>query len=386
MKKKGLKNRKTVIVLLVFISGMFAIVTFQLQKNMREKIRVQAQAKAASQKEESAKHAALVSVLTLKKTAFKDCIQGVTGKIDVARAKLGFEISGTIEKILVDKGNSVKTGDLLVELNKEELHLKEKYKKNSLEGEQIELEKASRALQETQEKAKTGYIAPEKLKEDELNVRLRENKVKAAELELESAQDSLKKCELHAPFDGVVLEKKIELGENINANRDAFVLLDIKHVYADIEINEKKLSSIEPGQPIELVTNIYKQSVTGVIESIVPAVQGKAMILSARARLDPTELSLLPGMFVTGSIAIREQKDCLVVPLKALSKEGDAVFVFIADETKKTAVKKKINPAYVSRDEAVIKEGLNEGDKVIVETTQPLKDNDPIRIEESEIH
>ncbi|MBN2143791.1 MAG: efflux RND transporter periplasmic adaptor subunit [Candidatus Aureabacteria bacterium] len=383
MKRKGLKNRKTVVVVLIFITGIAAIITYQMQKGMREKLRSQKQAKADSQKEETASHAPLVTVATIKKTCYKDCILGVTGKIDVARAKLGFEISGTIARILVDKGNPVKTGDLLAELNKDELLLKEKYKKNSLEGEQIELEKARRILEETQEKAKTGYIAPEKLKEDELNVRLKENKVKAAELELESALESLKKSELRAPFDGVVLEKKIELGENISSTREAFILLDIHHVYADIEINEKKLAHIEPGQPIEMKTNIHKQTITGTIESIVPAVQGKAMVLSARAKLDPTEASLLPGMFVTGDITIYEKKDCLVLPLKAVSKEDDSIFVFIADMEKKTAKKQIVSLAHVSRDEAVIKEGLNEGDQVIIETTQPLKDNTPIRIEET---
>ena len=382
MKSKQPKNQKMLFVFLVFGVGILSIIAFQVMDKVLEHKNSQSESTKPG-KENKTELSALVKLTEIKPSDFSDTIRGVTGKIDVARAKLGFEISGVVETIQKDKGEAVKKGEILAELNKTDLILKEKYKRNSLEGSKIELEKAKKILEENREKAKTGFILETKLKDYELDVALKENKVSADDLEIEAASENIKKAELKAPFDGVVMERRIETGESLSNGRDAFVLLDINNIFADIEINEKKLSKIQPGQDILLKTNIYPDPIKGKIQSIVPAVQGKAMILSARAKLESTKLPLLPGMFVTGEIRVYGEKDALVLPLSALTKENDDVYVYLYNEKKNAVMKTKVSLGYMTQEEAVVKSGIKPGQKIVIESSQPLKDGMPVKVEEA---
>ncbi len=383
MKTKRPKNQKTLIILFIFGAGILLIVTLLVVKQYTLKMSAgKTAAKENTQENQKEKKIpALVKLETMKPRDYCDKIKGVTGRIDVARAKLGFEGSGTVEIIAADKGAIVKKGDILAELNTTDLILKEKYKKNALEGSKIELEKAVKILEENREKAKTGFILENKLRDYELDVQLKQNKVKADELEIEAAEENLKKAQLRAPFDGVVLERKIEIGESISSSREAFVLLDINNIFADIEINEKQLSKIEPGQQLFLKTNIFREIIAGKIQSIVPAVQGKAMILCARAKLESSKLTLLPGMFVSGEIQVFEQKNALVIPLQALTKENDTLYVFVYDSAKKTVVRKTVECGYMSADEALITKGLKPGMSAVIESSAALKDGASVKVE-----
>lgn len=381
MKVKQPKNQKMLFVFLVFGVGLLSIIAFQVMTKFFEH-RLTKQNQTGIKEDKKTEMATLVKLSEIKPSDFSDIIKGVTGKIDVARARLGFEISGVVDIINRDKGDFVKKGDILAELNKTDLILKEKYKRNSLEGSWIELEKAKKILEENKEKAKTGFILENKLKDYELDVSLKENKVAADDLEIEAAAENIKKAELHSPFDGVVMERKIENGESLSNNKDAFILLDINNIFADIEINEKKLSKIEPGQEILLKTNIYPDPIKGKIQSIVPAVQGKAMILSARAKLEPSKVTLLPGMFVSGEIKVYEEKGAIILPLAALSKENDDIYVYLFNEKKNCVTKTKVTCGYMTQEEAIIKSGIKTGQKVVIEASQPLKDGMPVKVEE----
>ncbi len=379
MKRKKTNNQRTILIFLIIGTVILYVLALKVHRSYKK--RQNAIVTTKINKEQSVESGlALVTLELIKKRDFSDILRGVTGRIDVARAKLGFEVSGQIAVMGVDKGDEVREGDILAEIDKTDLLLKEKYKQNSLEGVKLELEKARKILEDNKEKAETGFILKSKIEDYELDVKLKENKVKAAMLEVEAAIENLKKAELRAPFFGVVLERNIELGESISANKEAFVLLDINNIYADIEINEKKLSRIEPGQSISLRTSIYPEEVIGEIKSVVPAIQGKAMVLSARAKLAPTKSTLLPGMFVVGDILAHEEKDSIVLPIEAVFKQGDEVYVFIYDQVKKIVKKRTVDVGYITRKEVLIKRGLKEGLKVIIKTTKDLKDGSAVRV------
>jgi membrane fusion protein (multidrug efflux system) len=179
---------------------------------------------------------------------------------------------------------------------------------------------------------------------------------------------------LIAPFDGVVLERKIEQGESISAGKEVFVLLNLNNLYVDLEINERKLSKIKAGQSIELKTNVYPELITGMIHAVVPAVQGKANVLAVRAKLNKPECDLLPGMFVIAQVIVHTEKNVVSIPLQALSKENGKMFVFVFHEPSKTVLKREVIPGYANHEEMIIQDKLSAGENIVVDTTAPLKD------------
>lgn len=375
MKKKT--SRKPLLVFFIFTSGILLIFALKVKNNLENKAVV-----VEAIREEKQSKEIPVRVKRTEKIDYQDVIQGITGKIDVPKSRLSFEIGGRVYLVGVEKGSAVSKGEILAELDKTELLLKKKYKENAHKGALIELQKAERVLAQNKEKASTGFILESKLKDYELDVNLKKNKVEAARLELEASEVNLAKTEIRAPFDGIIMDRKIEVGEYVSPNQESFVLLNVKRTYADLEINEKKLAFVKPGQSISLTTNIYKEPIQGKIESIVPALQGKAMVVSARAKIQAADNPLIPGMFVLGEIVSFTRNNAIVLPLKSLSRENNQAYVFVLREKDSKVIKKAVKVDYLNRKDAVVASGISAGEKIVVESARELKDGDLVRAEE----
>lgn len=326
----------------------------------------------------STKKRPVVSAKKIVKGHFLHKISGINGQIDVEKTELGFEVAGIIEHINSKKGSYVNKGDVLAELKGVNLFLKLKYKHNEYEAAKIELKKAENTFAESKEKAETGYILERRLEDERLEVELKKNKVKAAELEYESAKENLTKVKLKAPFNGVVMEKKVGLGQNVDTSKPAFVLLNTSSIYADIEITELDSYKLRIGQKVILNTSIDTKDIEGVVEAIVPAVQGKAMVLSARVKLKTENIKLLPGMFVSGYIVIYEESDVIGVPIEALVKDNQTSYVFIYNPDTEKVSQREVKLGYIADENAVIESGLDEGEFIVSANSNNLKDGDSV--------
>lgn len=318
----------------------------------------------------------VVSVKEIQKEVFTHKISDVNGKIDVEKTELGFEVAGIINIINAKKGSYVKKGDVIAELQGVNLYLKVKYKQNEWEAAKIELKKAENIFSESKEKAETGYILERRLEDERLEVELKKNKVKAAELEFESAKENYTKIKLKAPFNGVVMEKKVGAGQNVDTSKPAFVLLNTGSIYADIEISEIDSYKLRIGQQVVLNTTVDDKPILGEVEAIVPAVQGKAMILAARVKLKTESIKLLPGMFVSGHIIIYQEEGVMSVPVDSMIKENDKSYLFVYDPANEHVSKREVVFGYIGDEETVVKNGLEIGEFVVTDNVSELKDND----------
>lgn len=328
--------------------------------------------------DESRKQELVVSVKEINPQDFVHKISGVNGQIDVEKTELGFEVAGIVDLINIKKGAYVKKGDILAELKGVNLFLKVRYKQNERDAAKIELKKAENTYAESKEKVETGYILERRLEDERLEVELRKNKLRAAELEFESAKENFAKIKLKAPFDGVIMEKKVGVGQNVDTSKTAFIILNTGDIYADIEINEIDSYKLRIGQKVLLNVSVESNPVNGVIEAIVPAVQGKAMILSARVKLETDSVKLLPGMFASGYILLHQEEKVFSVPIDSLLKEGNKNYIFVYEPASGQIFKREIFLGYIGDENAVVKEGLNKGESVITSGVTELKDKDKV--------
>lgn len=323
----------------------------------------------------------LVSVEAVKKGTFREIIEDLTGKIDIEKSRLSFTLGGVVKSVKVNKGDKVRINEVLAELDTSELELKLKYKQNALEGAELELIKAEEVLEDEQVRFDTGLSQDKsKLKAALTDVKIRKNKVDAARLEVESAHQSLEKTVLKSPYAGTILEKKVSAGENVSPNQEIVTVLHETELYADIEIGEKEKSKINLNQKVTFSAS-DGQLVHGEVVAIIPALQGKAMVMTARVRLIDAKGTLLPGTFLTGDIVVTEQPDTLMVPLAAISKESDKHFVFVMDTEKNMVSRREVSLGAINHREAVVLSGIKEAEHVVTESSSLLKDGAKVRVD-----
>ena len=160
-----------------------------------------------------------------------------------------------------------------------------------------------------------------------------------AQVALERAQLALEYRRILAPFGGVVAQRTLRVGDSVSTAEAAFVLTDIEDLRAVFARPQEELSlfsGVAPGADGHRLTLTATAEAhpgvtfEGYIERISPTIEADSGQFRVTARLRPHEdprAVLLPGMLIRMAIVIERHTEALVVPKRALRREGDRRFV-----------------------------------------------------------
>lgn len=307
----------------------------------------------------------LVKVYRVAKKPFEDMLPALGTIKGFREIDLRFEISGVVESLNFREGEEVKEGDIIATLNQKDALLKLKYN-------EIEVEKHQKLFD-------IGSII--KMKLDQVH------------LEYDSAKNDLEKTYLYAPRDGILGSRDAEVGEYITPNDKVGVLIDSLDVFVEVGIIEKDIGRVRVGEKAQVFVDAYPdRDFGGVVDNIAPVIEGRSRTQTIKIRVRNDDAMLLPGMFARTLIAIYSTDSAIIVPSVALNKVEEGYVVFVVQETEEKdeeeavgygiAEARPIEFEYRSSDYSVIKRGLKEGELVVIETQEKLKDKVKVAISE----
>ena len=219
-----------------------------------------------------------------------------------------------------------------------------------------------------------------------------ENAVANAQLSLESAQQRLEDYTITSPIDGTVIEKNLDVGDNIDGtNMTASasggvtypaVIYDLSSLTFDLNINELDINQIQVGQTVEITsTAVDGRTFTGHVTTvnINGATANGTTNYPVTVEVDDPD-GLLPGMNVSAEILVEEGGSALCVPIDAVDRGTDGAVVLVpgegalAEDGITVADPSKLEQRQVtlgrSNEEYVeILSGLSEGETIIREIT-----------------
>lgn len=136
--------------------------------------------------------------------------------------------------------------------------------------------------------------------------------VAAARARVDAAELALSRTVIRAPLDGVVARKQVQVGQQVQAGAPLMAVVPVQAAYVDANFKEVQLEKVRPGQPVELVSDLYGKSVTfhgrvvgfaggtGSAFALIPAQNASGnwikvvQRLPIRIALDPRELAQHP--------------------------------------------------------------------------------------------
>jgi len=307
----------------------------------------------------------------------------VKGSLEIT---LKFEVNGIIDAINFREGDLIYKEDLIATINKKDAQLKVDYSKSKLESAKVQSLAAQKKLEIHKNLYDIGGIIKAKLEEVELEVRSAELQAESAEVELRSAESELEKTNLYAPRNGVMGSRDAEVGEFVTPNDKVATLYDTMKVFVELGIVEKDIEKLALDLDVIVTVDAYQgMNFTGRVDNIFPVIEGKSRTLTLRVGIENEDAMLLPGMFARALITVAEFKNAIVVPSMSLNKSDEGGYtLFTVDEN--TVRSRPVEVAYVTTDYSVIASGLYEGELVVVDTPQELKDGmsvDVIEVQES---
>lgn len=343
-----------------------------------------------------------------------------TGKVQpITKVEVKSKASGIVEKWLVDANAHVHKGQVLAQLDRQEIEAQVAAQRAQLQAAEANVKTAeadiahdrvdaaapdlpmyASTLHRNEEMAKQGVVSQQTLdnaNRDYLSMLNKQHVAQAtidvdkakyvqAEAQVAQSQASLRQLEeqlsyttITSPIEGVVLSRDVEVGDAVSSilvlgstATLVFTLGDIKQVYVDGKVDEADIGKVYLGQPARIRIESFKDKVfQGKVTRIAPLGVEKDNVttFSVRVSIDnPTE-EIKANMTANAEILIEEHKHVLSVPEQAVSYDKDKhAFVNVPDAHGKDGVRKVPVTVGISNGSSTeILSGLKEGEKVVLE-------------------
>ncbi len=282
---------------------------------------------------------------------------------------LSFLIPGTVEKVLVNEGDQVKKGQLLASLNN------------------ISYQSAYQAALAREKQAQDAY---DRLLTVYKNGSLPEVKMIEMETGLEQARSALQiarknmgDCNLYAPVTGIAGRRFIEPGMNVIPGNAAVTLVKINPVHIKIGVPENEISKVNPGQEAVItVPALNNETYTGKVFQKGVMANPLSHTYEVKITLENHLDRLRPGMIANVRVSTGAPAKIITIPQQAVQVDQDGrKFVFIADTTSSTALRRYIETGTPGRNSDItVEKGLEAGDLVITGGYQKVNHNMPVKI------
>lgn len=343
-----------------------------------------------------------------------------TGQIEpLTKVEVKSKASGIVEKIFVDAGAHVKTGQVIAELDKEQLQAAVAESRANLEAAQAARQAAEATLQKNivdaqgpdvpflkhdMDRAESlyqqGLLALNSMQDAEMNYQVGVNKqlsaqrnvtvskaqvlqakamIAQAKAALDNAEEDLAYATITSPIDGTVLSRDVEVGDAVSSilvlgSQATLVatLGDTSQVYVKGKVDEADIGKVYLDQPARIVVESFKdKTFQGKVTRIAPLGDEKDNVTTfeVRVSIDNASGELRANMSANAEIILEEKKNVLLVPEGAIvfDKEKNAS-VEVPDARadngqRKVAVKLGISNGV----KAEVLSGLNANQKVVLQ-------------------
>jgi len=273
---------------------------------------------------------------------------------------------GRIEKIYVETGSRVSSGDILVRMDR-----------TQLQQALVQLKNIETDFNRLDTLQKAGSIAEQKYDQVKAQYEIAKSNV-------EFLQEN---TQLKAPFNGIISGKYFEEGEmysgvpNTQAGKAAILsIVSINPLKAIVGVSESYFPLISKGLPVEVRSDIYPdRKFSGKIYRIYPTMDPLTHLFLVEIEVANPGEKLRPGMFVRANINYGTAESILVPSVAVLKQTGtNERYVFINEGNK--AVRKTVKTGIILDDDIEITEGLKAGDELVTTGQNKLEDKVNIKI------
>jgi len=192
--------------------------------------------------------------------------------------------------------------------------------------------------------------------------------VEQSRLSLESATLRLEDATITAPFDGVVVEVHIKAEEYASPTAPAIVLMDLSRFHTDVFIDELDIGRVEAGQEVSVEFDAFPgQGLTGRVVHVADAGTPAQGLVTYEVTVDLGDpaLPIKADMTAGVKIIVARREDVLLVPGRAVRRDGESRYVELVEGTSLTRAPVELG---VSGEEYIeILSGVEEGDEVVVQ-------------------
>jgi len=294
-----------------------------------------------------------VKVTEIKLQPFTKYLSYFSKLSGVKEATRGAIVGGKIEKINFKVGNFVKENQVVVQFPTDQVGAQYEQAKSAFDIAEKTYVRM-KALLEAGETAQANYDAAE-------------TQYLVAKSNLQAAKDMIF---IDSPFDGYLVDLKVNEGDNVKDDTHLFTIAQLNKMKAKVWVTDNEIAQIKKEMNAEITYN--NKTYTGKVTDVSLGIDPMTQAFYAEIEFPNPKMELKNGLTVEVKILVYENKNAIVIQRNLVQKDEKGSYVFIEENGK--ASKRYITDGMDSGIDYEVKNGLNVGDRLIIQGGSQLND------------
>lgn len=340
-----------------------------------------------------------VGLATVTRGDFKVVLRALLGAVTpIANVTIKTQLSGYLTEVAFQEGQLVKQGDFLAQIDPRPYEVLKAQYEGQLLHDQGFLDQARDDLKRYQSLKKLDSIARQQAENQIWVVKQYEGSVKSDQALVDNQKLNLTYAHIVSPVTGRVGLRKVDAGSYVSTtDANGIVLVtQLDPISVIFSVPEDYIPEIVSAQKktgaLEVVAfdraNV-KQLAVGRLQTLDNSIDPTTGMIQARAEFANKDYALFPNQFVNINLLVEVHKNALLMPKAAIKKGASGFFVYLIKGDNHAVIQNIVPAGGESFDSASdngtveILQGLNEGDRVVIDGSDRLREGAEVRVVES---
>lgn len=284
------------------------------------------------------------------------------------------EVGGKLKVLHFEPGDSVKEGDVLVEIDDTDLVSEKESALTEIEGAKLGMEKSKKNYDRARDLFDQKLISLEVFDNLSSEYALAENNLTKAQRKLQQVEDRLAKTKVLSPMEGTVLTVPVIEGQvviaaaSVNSGTTLMTIANLSKLLVETHINQVDVARLEPNLSVKLrVESLKDADMDAKISFIAPVATVKNSVkgFQVQALIEKPNKRLRPGMTVNVLIPLASATDVVSVPISAVFRaEGNKKVIYVRNG--ETTERREVKIGVTNTDFAQVIKGVEDGEEILL--------------------
>lgn len=254
----------------------------------------------------------------------------LTGSVEARSAGVvASEVAGLVVELAAREGDAVRRGQPLVRLRRGNLELRLAARRADLQEAEARLDLATRNQERARELFSSEVISRQQLDDAISEFTAWQGRVDSLKAEIAQVEDDLERSVLRAPYSGVVVAERTQVGEWLAVGDPALEMVGLDDLEVVLDMPERYFSQVAEGTTARIsFESLPGVEIEGKISAIIPRADAKARAFPVKVRFNNRDRRVGVGMLARVDFPAGDAQAATVVPKDAVVRRGDAAMVY----------------------------------------------------------
>ena len=278
---------------------------------------------------ETALSAPPVTVAEVVAVDLEDRIEASGELVSPSHATIAAEVGGRVTALYLDEGAPAARGTRVLEIDPERRNLEVRAARAGDAEARAALTEQKRAAERMHRLFSSNVASQAQLDGADTALELARSRADGAAARLGEAERALRDAEVTAPFDGMVAQRWVSVGEFVQPGTRLFELVALDPLEVEFRVAEIDSSRVQVGQQIGVRVAPYPDEVFAATVTVVaPTIDSATRTLRVKGQLANPEGRLRPGLFARADLGIARRSSVVMVPEESVLQRADGKVVF----------------------------------------------------------